>query len=136
MMKLSKQDCICKELFEDCVRSFCTVRETAKRLRVSENTLRSWSKNEYGKPLQEVFEELRTEGSFELRRMGMELASKNASVWIFLAKNFLGMSDTPVPLPDDTATDSLANAFKEATKSIYLSANLNGILIPSKDEEQ
>jgi hypothetical protein len=68
-----------------------TTREAAAVLGISEQALFDWFKRE---PVaREVWDAAKDEGKASLRRIQMQLATKNAAMAIFLGKNLLGQSD-------------------------------------------
>ena len=81
----------------------CTLEEVCGWFGVTDVTLNSWCKENYeGRTFSEVFAEKRSAGKISLRRSMMQLASKNAIMAIFLAKNWLGMTDN-VEVKADTS---------------------------------
>ena len=108
-----------KETFEGLLKIQCTLKEIASVAGCSRPTLQKWVKENYGgKKFEDVANEFRDQGKASFRRMGFKLAGRNPAVWIFLAKNYLGMSDAPVP--QDTGEDKkeLETAIKAGLKSI------------------
>lgn len=71
----------------------CTQEEICDFFDVTDKTLTTWCRRTYGESFSEVFSKKRGVGKISLRRAGFEMAKKNASVHIFYAKNFLGMTD-------------------------------------------
>jgi hypothetical protein len=51
-----------------------------------------------------------------LRRNLLKLSTRNASAAIFLAKNELGMSDNPVPIPNGTEQQTFQRALTKAAR--------------------
>ena len=97
-----------KSQFETCCAYQCTLEEVCALLGVSDVTLNNWVKENYdGKTFSEVFKEKRELGKMSLRRKQWKLADKNASMAIFLGKNYLGQSDkqevTVAVVDDDTS---------------------------------
>jgi len=82
-----------QSLFERLCGIQCTKLEICAVLRIDDVTLDRWCGRTYGKGFSEVFEEKRGEGKVALRRAMWVLAQNTPSVAIFLAKNWLGMSD-------------------------------------------
>lgn len=82
-----------KNNFESLCGMQCTLEEVCDFFGVTDKTLNSWCKREYGTTFSEVFRQKRNIGKISLRRHGFELAKKVPSVHIFYAKNYLGMSD-------------------------------------------
>ena len=82
--------------FEKLCKLQCTKHEICDFFSVSEKTLNGWCRRTYGKTFSLVFQEKRSLGKIALRRSQFELASKSASMAIFLGKNLLGQTDNPV----------------------------------------
>lgn len=81
--------------FESLCEIQCTKEEVCQFFHISDSTLERWCKRTYNKTFEAVFGEKRGNGLISLRRSGFRLAEKNAAVWIFMAKNYLGMKDQP-----------------------------------------
>ncbi len=71
----------------------CTVEEIAAWFDCSVDTIERWCEKEYGQKFADVFSEKRSYGKISLRRTQWQLAEKNASMAIFLGKNYLGQRD-------------------------------------------
>ena len=82
-----------KKQFESLCGIQCTLEEICDVLGVTDKTLNTWCKKEYGTTFSEVFRQKRSLGKASLRRSGFEMAKTVPSVHIFYAKNFLGMTD-------------------------------------------
>lgn len=90
----------------------CTQIEICGFFDVSEDTLNTWCKTEYGKTFSEVFKQKREKGKISLRRKQWLLADKNSSMAIFLGKNYLDQRDQVVvgmnmQIEDDPITKAL-----------------------------
>ena len=72
---------------------FCTLKEIAGWFHCSEDTVERWCQRELKCSFAEAFSMASCMGKISLRRYLFKLAEKNASVCIFLAKNYLGMTD-------------------------------------------
>ena len=73
----------------------CTLDEICAMLDVSDKTLEKWCKDTYdGMNFSDVFRQKRELGRMSLRRMQWKLAEKNATMAIFLGKNYLGQRDS------------------------------------------
>lgn len=114
-----------KKQFENLCALQCTEVEFCGWFDVCEDTLNSWCKANYqdenGKPLNfsEVFALKRGQGKISLRRAQFQLAQKNASMAIFLGKNYLGQSDTMVVSRDEKAEDdALTKSLKELAEEL------------------
>ena len=97
-----------RKSFEGLCAIQCTIQEVCDFFEITDKTLNSWCRREYGTTFSEVFRQKRNKGRISLRRAGFELAQKNPSVHIFYAKNFLGMTDN-AEIVDTTALDKLDN---------------------------
>lgn len=107
-----------RETFEGLCKIQCSTEEICSVLGITRQTLTSWVKAVYGKRLELVMADFQAEGKASFRRMGIKLAEKNPAVWIFLAKNWLGMSDNPSPQASGEESRELAKAITSATKSL------------------
>lgn len=87
-----------KEIDQRQFEAMCGIQATEEEiclvLGVSDKTLTRWCKRTYGLSFSDVFKEKRAFGKISLRRMQWELAKKNATMAIFLGKQFLGQKDT------------------------------------------
>ena len=71
----------------------CTQPEICNVLDVTDKTLANWCKETYKLDFSDVFKLKRQGGFTSLRRYGYKMAENNPAVWIFHAKNYLGMKD-------------------------------------------
>ena len=89
-----KQVNIDKSQFESLCAMQCTEEEICSFFNISEDTLVRWCKATYdGKNFAEVFAEKRLLGRISLRRHQMRLAETNATMLIWLGKQYLGQKD-------------------------------------------
>lgn len=97
-----------KTEFEKLCALQCTLEEVCGWFGITDVTLNTWCKENYeGRTFSEVFAEKRVAGKISLRRNMIQLASKNATMAIFLAKNWLGMSDNVEVKADTSLMQSL-----------------------------
>lgn len=82
-----------KNQFEKLCALQCTEEEIAGWFDCHIDTVCNWCKREYDKTFSEIYKEKRELGKISLRRAQWKLAEKNASMAIFLGKNYLGQSD-------------------------------------------
>lgn len=82
-----------KTEFEKLCALQCTYTEICAWFDVTDKTLNTWCHREYGKSFSEIFAVKREKGKTSLRRYQFQLAQKNASMAIFLGKNYLGQTD-------------------------------------------
>ena len=88
-----------KKIFENLCAIQCTEIEICGVFECCEDTLNNWCKenyrNEKGKPMtfSEVFAKQRQKGKASLRRSQFKLAEKNATMAIWLGKQYLDQKD-------------------------------------------
>lgn len=87
------QDKIDKKVFENLCGLQCSMLEICDAFDVDDKTLTSWCKKTYNMPFSEIFKIKRGKGQISLRRTQWKLAEKNASMAIFLGKQYLGQTD-------------------------------------------
>lgn len=71
----------------------CTEEEICAVLSCDKDTLNKWCKETYGNTFSHIFKDKRTGGKASLRRMQWKLAEKNATMSIWLGKQYLGQTD-------------------------------------------
>ena len=71
----------------------CTKEEIAGVLDCSEDTIDRFCKKEYGESFAVVYKKHSAQGKMSLRRMQFKLAEKNASMAIWLGKQYLGQRE-------------------------------------------
>ena len=86
-----------QEQFEKLCGIQCTLREIAGWFKCSEDTIERWAKRTYDTTFAEAHKKHSASGKISLRRTQFKLAEKNASMAIFLGKQYLGQSDNPLP---------------------------------------
>lgn len=92
-----------KDMFEGLCKIQCTEAEICDVLGVCVDTLNGWCRENYqdetGEPLtfSKVFAQKRGKGKASLRRAQWNLAKKNATMAIFLGKQYLGQKDNATP---------------------------------------
>lgn len=99
-----------KNTFETLAKRWATQEEIAAALGVSVDTLGRWCKRTYkdgkrGLTFQEVAGTLRLCGNVSIRERLFERMKKSDDVLLFMAKNYLGMTDKPAPPPPETNTN-------------------------------
>jgi DNA-directed RNA polymerase specialized sigma24 family protein len=101
--------------FEGLCEIQCTLEEIAGVLRVSEDTVERWCERTYELGFADTFKKFSATGKTSLRRQQFELAKKgNATMLIWLGKQYLGQTDKPVA--DDSDEDLNP---EEAAKQLY-----------------
>lgn len=84
-----------KQQFESLCSIQCTQEEICSVLMVDHKTLTKWCKKNYNKSFSQVFKEKRQGGRASLRRMQWKLAENNATMGIWLGKQYLNQKDEP-----------------------------------------
>lgn len=113
------------DLFENMLEIQCTLDEICHVFSCAPNTLKSWIKREYGDKVkfEDVANRHRAKGKESLRRTLFNLAEKNPAVAIFLAKNYLGMSDDPQPASTGEEKKELDAAIRDGFKALKTCAD-------------
>ena len=94
----------------------CTLNEIAGFFDCSEDTIEAWCKRELKVIFSEAFKTYSAPGKISLRRTQFKLAEKNASMAIFLGKNYLGQRDH-IEIEDTAALDKLDEILKANRKN-------------------
>lgn len=100
--------------FENLCGLQCTLEEICGWFDVCSDTLEAWCKRTYKRSFSEVFAQKRGAGKISLRRSQWRLAEKNATMAIFLGKQFLGQRDNI----DVTVSDAKGIALDELEKMV------------------
>lgn len=82
-----------KEQFEKLCLIQCTQEEIAGWFKCSDDTLNNWCRREYGQTFSGVYKNFSADGKTSLRRAQFKLAQTNASMAIWLGKQYLGQRD-------------------------------------------
>lgn len=112
MARLKKE--IDQKQFENLCGLQCTLEEICGWFDVTDKTLDGWCKRTYHASFSEVFKQKRGAGKISLRRSQWRLAEKNATMAIFLGKQFLGQRDSV----DVAVTDAKGIALDELEKMV------------------
>nr|DAM20051.1 MAG TPA: DNA-packaging protein small subunit [Caudoviricetes sp.] len=100
--------------FENLCGLQCTLEEICGWFDVCSDTLETWCKRTYKRSFSEVFAQKRGAGKISLRRSQWQLAAKNASMAIWLGKQYLGQRDSV----DVAVTDAKGIALDELEKMV------------------
>lgn len=92
--------------FESLCALQCTGEEILDFFNVTDRTLNAWCKRTYGAGFSEIFRQKRGKGKISLRRHQMRLGEKNATMAIWLGKQYLGQTDKPEESVDMEDTDA------------------------------
>lgn len=82
-----------QEQFEKLCALQCTKEEICGFFKITDKTLENWCKRTYRAGFSEVFGQKRGVGKISLRRSQMKLAETNATMAIWLGKQYLGQRD-------------------------------------------
>ena len=111
----------------------CTKEEICGFFDVTDKTLENWCRRTYKAGFSEIFAQKRGIGKISLRRYQFELAKKNASMAIFLGKNYLGQSDA-VRI-ESNADGKLAELIDGLREDDDLHTETTGLDAPVADEQ-
>lgn len=107
---------ISKKTFEELCKIQCTQAEICDVLDVSEKTLDNWCHETYNERFSKVFAQKRNGGRASLRRSQWELAKNNATMSIWLGKQYLGQTDNNYDKGIETALTKLDNIMESMSK--------------------
>ena len=105
-----------KTTFESLLKINPTQDEVCAVLNTNKNTLNSWCRENYGEGFLQLLKKGGQEYKTSLRRNLISMSKKSGAVAIFLAKNELGMSDNPVPIPNGTEQQTFQRALTKAAR--------------------
>lgn len=97
--------------FEDLCGLMCTLSEIAAFFHCSEDTIERWCRRELKCSFAEAFKKHSAGGKISLRRAQFRLAQKNATMAIWLGKQYLGQTDAGSGT-DETPDDGFISALK------------------------
>lgn len=113
-----------KQQFESLCKIQCTEEEICAVLDCDEISLISWCKRTYGKTFSQVFKEKRLGGRASLRRNQYLLSEKNATMSIWLGKQYLGQTEkTDIDLKTDIPSDGLFAALQKGLMNVQEEKN-------------
>ena len=108
-----KQSTINQKQFESLCGIQCTEEEIMAVLDISKDTLLRWCKATYGTDFATIYKEKRRIGNASLRRSQFELAKTNATMSIWLGKQYLDQKES-LNVSVETEDDALTLAIKES----------------------
>lgn len=112
---MAKKKEIDKQSFEKLCALQCTESEICAFFNVTDKTLASWCDRTYGLRFSEVFRQKREAGKISLRRMQWRHAEKNATMAIYLGKQYLGQRENVgVTFNNERDDDPITKALKES----------------------
>lgn len=109
-----------QKLFENLCGIQCTEAEICGVLGCSADTLNRWCKRTYKMTFADTYKSKSQVGKSSLRRAQWKLAEKNASMAIWLGKQYLGQRDiVELGLPtDNTQEDALSVSLREMAEGL------------------
>lgn len=114
MAKRGPKPKVDKKAFEKLCGLQCTLNEFACYFDCDEKTIERFCEAEYGMKFVEVFRVKRSSGLMSLRRSQFQLAEKNATMAIFLGKQYLGQRDNfPEEQQDNKQLETLIKAIEK-----------------------
>lgn len=94
-----------QKYFENLCKLQCTLAEIAGFFDCSEDTIQNWCKEKYGDIFSAVYKKHAEAGKISLRRNQFNLSKTNATMAIWLGKQYLGQRD--VQVIDATVKDDM-----------------------------
>lgn len=109
-----------QKLFENLCAIQCTESEICAVLGCCEDTLNSWCKRTYKATFSDTFKSKSGVGKSSLRRNQFRLAEKNATMAIWLGKQYLGQRDVveQTIAVDTVKDDALSQSLRELADGI------------------
>lgn len=104
-----------KRQFEELCKIQCNKEEICSVLGCGDSCLSDWCKREYGVGFQDIYKTKSAGGKASLRRIQFELAKRNASMAIFLGKQYLGQRDVAL---EDEEVEKLRHDVVNAIRGI------------------
>ena len=83
------------EIFEGLCHLVCTWEEIESVLRADRNTINAWCKRTFGADFSTVYKKFSAAGKIAVRRNQFHLSKTNATMAIWLGKQWLGQKDDP-----------------------------------------
>lgn len=96
-----------KQIFEGLCNVCCTVDEIESIFKTDIRTVDLWCEREYSNPFSTVYKELSANGKASVRRNQLNLSKTNASMAIWLGKQWLGQRDLPREVEEFNGTLAL-----------------------------
>ena len=96
----------------------CTEEEIAGWFNCSVDTIENWCKRTYSETFSEVYKKYSAGGKLTLRRNMLRLSEKSAVMAIFLAKNWLGMTDNVEVKADTSLMQSLLDVMEGKNEAV------------------
>lgn len=106
-----------RKAFESLCGLQCTEKEICDFFSTTDKTLNTWIKRTYADEMKnpcfsEAFEKYSATGKISLRRNQFRIAEKNATMAIWLGKQYLGQKDIQTSQTQEIETDPLSTAFE------------------------
>jgi len=116
----------------------CTLAEISGFFDCSEDTVERWCKRTYKTGFAETYKKKSGVGKISLRRYQFKLAEHNATMAIWLGKQWLGQTDTPAADTMTEATNNLADAISKSAALLDPSSipELSTITAPAPADEE
>lgn len=101
-----------KDIFENACELQCTLTEIASLFGCSEDTIERWCKRTYGESFADIYKKKSEKGKISLRRNQLKLSETNATMAIWLGKQWLGQRDNII----ETGPTELTEAIKKGAE--------------------
>lgn len=116
--KKQAQEKIDRRQFETLCGIQCTEEEICAVFDVSKDTLLRWCKRTYKKSFADVFKEKKACGKISLRRSQWKMAERNATMAIWLGKQYLGQKDVIEQKSDVKIDNGFIEALNAAVEEV------------------
>lgn len=116
--KKQAQEKIDRRQFETLCGIQCTEEEICAVFDVSKDTLLRWCKRTYKKSFADVFKEKKACGKISLRRSQWKMAERNATMAIWLGKQYLGQKDVVEQKSDVKLDNGFIEALNAAVEEV------------------
>lgn len=91
----------------------CTLCEIADFFDCNKDTITAWCKRTYGVTFSEIYKKYSVGGKISLRRHQFKIAERNATMAIWLGKQYLGQRDVQELKADVNTIESKRNPFED-----------------------
>ena len=106
-----------KKQFESACGIQCTLSEIAAFFDCSEDTVERWCKRTYGEGFADIYKKKSEKGKISLRRNQLKLSETNASMAIWLGKQWLGQREAPIHFEGNDRNNRFIVAIEDCSKT-------------------
>jgi len=110
-----------REQFEKLCSIQCTINEIAGFFNCSVDTIERWCKREYKEGFADIYDKKRGVGKISLRRAQFRMAETNATMAIWLGKQYLGQAErqeVAISVSDDDTVKEMNDYFANKMQNV------------------